>query len=284
MSKDTAYHEIEFKLDADSDETLREIQKWMENSPKIFTRRTSRAPAIMQGLFQRPKQVTEERVRIYYDTEELDAFKRSVEIRQETVEKGGVKQMVKMGGNGLADDPIMDRMEYPSHLDEFGVTFDEIKDKEARRKLRRMFDDQTFKPLVAMVSQRTRLKYHPEGNTNILIEAAFDYPCWGFSFDGHVWQAPEMELEIVEGPQDHEEARKLLEREGRRFEEKFTLLRNHHSKPTPGFARLRDYLKTPDGKRAFRKLSQDQAWWMTPQPSAQFAGVNTAVARKLLAS
>ncbi len=249
-----AFHEYEFKLDAPSDDELRRAQAWVQNTPEIFTKRRSRTPAAMQGLFQRPLEITGERVRLYYDTIDLAAA------------------------------PMMDRMEYPCALDEFGVCFDDIDDKNARRILRREFEGHVFKPVIAMVSQRTRLKYHPEGDTDILIEAAFDYPCWGFTMNGFIWKAPEMELELVAGPHDAASAHKVLEREAMRFEERFDLQRTLTSKPTPGFEALRPYLGTTEGKRAFRALKADQEWWMAPAPArTEFAATISGIARRVAA-
>lgn len=288
MSKDTAYHEIEFKLDAESDESLREVQAWMQNSPKIFTPLHNRVPVVMQGLFQPSFERTRDRTRVYFDTADLDAFQNGVEIRQEAREKGGFKQMIKIDRSGGRKDQMMDRMEYPGVCGKFGVDFEEVNDKLVRRRLMKQFEGLKFKPLIAMISQRTRMKYHPQGDTSVTIEAAFDYPCWGFALNGFVWQAPEMELEIIEGPEDHVGALRLLEREASRFGE-FGLKRTATSKPTPGFIELHEYLRTEEGRKAFRNLKIDQEWWMAPDmkvsPVARpdFSRTTSPVARRALA-
>jgi len=236
--------------------------------------RRRETPPAMQGLFRRANEVTEQRTRIYWDTDALKAFESGIEIRQERREKGGIKQMVKIGGNGTGDDAMMDRMEYPCRCDAFGVCFEEIDNKPVRKKLMKQFEGELFKPVIAMVSQRARLKYHPEGNTDVLIEAAFDYPCWGFAFSGFIWKAPEMELEIVDGPDDHAAAFALLERETRRFEERFELTRMATSKPTPGFEQLGAYLASDEGQNAFRRLSIETPWWLSPTLRTDFVATN----------
>lgn len=267
MSSNPSYKEKEFKLDAESDDQLQDVQRWVMANPKIFTPLHNHVPSQMQGLFRPSFEITRDRTRVYMDTIDLDAFMAGIEIRQETREKGGIKQMVKINTLTGSDDAMMDRMEYPCVLNKFGVDFEEIEDKIVQKRLIKKFGGLKFKPLIAMISQRTRMKYNPEGNRDITIEAAFDYPCWGFAMNGFIWQAPEMELEIIDGPQEHAKALKLLEHEAARFN-KFGLTRTITSKPTPGFIVLKQHLETEAGRKAAKALKPGQEWWMEPNLGA----------------
>jgi|GEM_PF-6176653 len=288
MSKDTAYHEIEFKLDADCDDTLREAMAWVQKSPRIFMPLKDPVPRIMEGRLLPSFERTRGRVRRYFDSVDLDLFKNGIEIRQEAREKGGYKQMVKIDRPDNSSDDMMDRDEYPGVCHKIGVDFDEVEDKLIRRRLMNDYGGLKLKPLVVMVSQRLRLKYHPEGDTGIEIEAAFDVPCCGFALNKYVWEAPEMELEIIKGPEKHAAALALLEREAARFK-KFGLKRTATSKPTPGFAGMGEFLKGREGQKAFKNLKLDQEWWMDPDLEVSpvvrphFAGT-TSLARRLRAS
>ena len=260
------YQERECKLDAPDDATLARVQQWVSTNHDIFTPATDGRflkdiPDVMHGLFRIPSETTEVRMRIYWDTEGLDGAANGIEIRQELQAKGGIKQMVKEGGNATASDPLLDRTEYPARLKKFGPDLDAIEDDEARKRIKKIFKDKELKPLVCMISQRTRIKYHPKGNPDIEIELGFDYPCWGFTFDGFNWKGPQLELEMVKGPACHQQATLVLQHEAGRFEECFSLVRNINSKPTPGFDHLAVFLKTETGQAAARMLKSKKAWW-----------------------
>lgn len=261
------FHELEFKLDADSVALMKAVQAHVIARPKIFTPTThpdllEAIPQDLRTSFQMPIEVTEARKRLYFDSRRLDAYEAGIEIRQERHTKGRVKQMVKIGGNATEDDPLMDRMEHGSYLKRFGADFSNIKDDDARKFLRKTLGDgEDMKPVVCMISQRTRIKYHPDGDPDVLIELGFDYPCRGYSFMGHVWDCPQMELEIVKGPDEHAKARRILEREAARFDE-FGLIRNVVSKPTPAFEALTTQKDMAGFEKAFDAMEIDDRWWL----------------------
>lgn len=278
------HHEIEFKLNAPADEVLQSVWSFMFGNPKIFTPPTHHSllthiPAHIRSRFAPPVEITSERIRIYYDTEDLNAYDAGIEIRQERRSKSGVKQMIKIGGNASSDDPVMDRMEYSSDLNGFGVDLRAIHDKKISKDLDKSYKGCIFKPLVWMVSQRHRFKYHPEGNPNICVEVGLDYPCVGITMHGFEWEAPQMEIEMVKGPDSHAAARGILEFEAERFAQ-FKLEREILSKPAPGYDALRDYLKTPEGRKAFAALDPNVLAIPQAQKNAPFVSPVLAKRRR----
>lgn len=261
------YHEIECKLDAQDDAVLAAVQAWVLERPAVFCPPTrpdmlaGLAPAAMHGAFRPPLEVTGIRTRLYWDTVDLDGYNAGIEIRQQKRDKGGVRQTVKEGGNASIDDPVLDRMEHVSNLKTFGADIEAVKSGDARKALRRAFGHAELKPVICMISQRTRITYHPEGDPATEIEIGLDYPNWGFTFEGMSWRNPQLELELVKGPECHRAAAALLEREAARFESAFPLVRNVTSKPTPGFEHLGRVLATSAGRAAFAKLRAGDAWW-----------------------
>lgn len=261
------FHELEFKLDAADVPLMKAVQAHVQGQPKIFTPTThfrllDSIPRDLHHAFQPPIEITDARKRLYFDTVDLAAFRNGIEIRQERHTKGRIKQMVKIGGNASEDDPLMDRMEHGAYLKSFGADFGSIKDDDARKFLKKTLGNgDDMKPLVCMISQRTRIKYHPEGDPDTIIEIGFDYPCRGYSLTGFVWDAPQMELEIVKGPYDHDAARATLEREAARFDS-FGLVRNVVSKPTPAFERLYHEVENSDFRAAFKRMKISDKWWL----------------------
>lgn len=268
------FHELEFKLDAGDVPLMKAVQAHVLAKPKIFTPTThpdllDAIPQDLRSSFQMPVEVTEARKRLYFDKMDLAAFEAGIEIRQERHTKGRVKQMIKIGGNASDDDPLMDRMEHGCYTKRFGVSVGCVKDDDARKYIKKMIGDgEDMKPIVCMISQRTRINYHPHGDPDTIIELGFDYPCRGYSLMGFVWDAPQMELEIVKGPDEHEKARAILEREAARFDE-FGLVRSVVSKPTPAFERLMQERGSKAFKAAFNAINIEDKWWLNP---ARFSG------------
>ena len=255
----TAHHERECKLDAPSDAVLARVKDYVLSHPKIFTPVTRSphhgVPKSMRGKFSTPMEITEPRIRLYWDDVNLTAQKHGIEIRQEPRPKGGIKQMIKVAG-AKAKGPVMDRMEHSANLDHFGLDFDEVRDDTLRDYLKTLLGRKIMKPVICMVSQRLRLNYHPGGNPDVLIELGIDAPCHGYAFDGFNWHNPQIELELVYGP-----STKILEREAALLRKLFDLAPTTSSKPAVGFKHLQTLLAKPEGRRVFAGFPADKIWW-----------------------
>lgn len=252
-------HELECKLDANSDNDLIKLREFVLDNPAHFTPVLDRVhhgiPKDMLSEFDVPLEITEPRIRLYFDDIKLSAYAQGIEIRQEPRPGGGVKQMVKLGGNATADNPILDRMEYGANIKKFGVDLSVLKPDRIRKQVKSALKNKELKPLVCMVSQRTRLKYHPSGDPLTTIELGFDTPCRGHAMGGFKWSAPQLELELLSGDINslHAEAAFLTNL--------FALTPNLTSKPFRGFEHLKTFLQTPEGKAAFNTHPQDYIWW-----------------------
>lgn len=252
-------HERECKLDAASDDDLLAVRDYVLKDTERFTPVIDRVregiPKDMLPTFAAPLEVTEPRIRLYFDDKELSAYAQGIEIRQEPRPSGGVKQMVKLGGNADSDNPVLDRMEYSTNLDHFGMNLDAIKPAEVRELVKSALENKTLKPIVCMVSQRTRLKYHPNADPLTTIELGFDTPCRGHTIGGYTWNAPQLELELIEGSET------ALHEESAFFIKTFGLKPNVTSKPYKGFKHLKTHLKTLEGKIAFKHHPENYIWW-----------------------
>lgn len=259
----TAHHERECKLDAASDAVIDAIQDFVLAHPKIYAPAIQRVapgiPAALRKSFATPLEVTEPRIRLYWDDVDLTMQKNGIEIRQEPRPKGGIKQMVKIGGG--QGQTMLDRQEHSANIDHFGIDIDAIKDSNLRRRLKTITHGKTLKPIISMISQRMKMNYHPDGNPGVVIELGLDAPCHGYCFDGFKWQLPQIELELVDGPVDAEQARVILEWEAARLYTRFDLMPNVTSKPAAGFAHLRPFLATPAGRQAFTAHNRKVIWW-----------------------
>lgn len=213
-----------------------------------------------------PREITEMRERIYFLDEHLKAIDAHIEIRQETKRKYPVKQTIKTGASGSKDNHTLDRMEFPARLQHFGVNLEAIDNKTAKSALKSTFKDVAFIPALRMVSQRTRLSYHPEGNKDIEIEMAFDLILWGQTIFGHTWHEPKIEIELVQGAKDDHTAQKILEREERRLLSSFPLTSVYHSNPYPGFASLQKKLSVKNAQKARKKWQslKNRPFFKTP--------------------
>lgn len=265
-----SYHERERKYVTRKKGDLSAILKHVLNANDEFVT-TDHPDFIPYGLPKKirkgvltPRQVTLVRERVYYMDTELKALFNDVEIRQEAKTKYPVKQTIKTGHKGSDSDHTLDRWEHPAKLTGFGPTLDAIEDPDVKSQLQSLFDAAVFIPALRMVSQRTRLSYHPEGNRDIEIEMAFDLILWGQTVFGYEWKEPKIELELVKGANDKSEAQKILDIEEARLLGSFPLKSVLHSNPTPGFKDLAKKLQGKGykkNKKSFEDLSSKPFFW-----------------------
>lgn len=259
MSTADINHELECKLDAKSDNDLINLREFVMSSPVHFTPAIERVrvgiPPAMLNDFDTPLEITEPRIRLYFDDQNLSAYSQGIEIRQEPRPSGGIKQMVKIGGNANTDNPILDRMEYSANLARFGVTLSAIPHDPTRKRVKSAIKPKDLKPIICMISQRTRIKYHPAGDPLTTIELGFDVPCRGHALGGFTWSSPQLELELITGPTS------ALKAESDFLARTFNLTPNLTSKPFQGFEYLKQYLQTSEGKAAFKVHPENSIWW-----------------------
>jgi len=212
-----------------------------------------------------PREITVMRERVYYLDEELKAIKADIEIRQEAKSKYPVKQTIKTGMAASDDDHTLDRIEFPSKLHDFGPNLLAVDCRKTKGLLKKLFEHSTFIPALRMVSQRTRLTYHPDGDPNIQIEMAFDLLLWGQTAFGFKWQEPKIEIELVKGAEDDKQARHILDREESRLLASFPLESVLHSNPTPGFIDIQERLASPkrtNNAKKWQSLKGQPFFWM----------------------
>lgn len=247
------------------------------------------APALPPGVnekFDTPAERTAPRERLYFVDAALQVWKHKLEIRQE-IRGYGVKQTVKIGNGATASKPTLDRMELQSKLGWVGANLDAVDDKAINKGdgkwLRRTFGNSDLKPAFRLVSQRLKVSYHPEGNQNVTIEVACDIVLVGETMFGDVWRDPKLEIEIKE-PKDLSaaEAARILDREERRFMEKFDLERQLESNAVMGYERLKDKLLKPEGQLRFKNLKAEEPWW-TAEGRRRLFGEQAPAAGRFLA-
>jgi hypothetical protein len=209
-----------------------------------------------------PREITALRERVYYADPALSILDHDIEIRQEAKIKYPVKQNIKVGHGANASDPTLDRVEHSAKLRRYGANLDAVDDLTLKGKLHTLFNDTQLVPVIRMVSQRTRLIYFPEGNPDIEIEMAFDSVLWGQCFDGFTWEEPKIEIELVKGADNDEQAKAILDHEERRLLQVFPLNPVYHSNPTPGMEHLRERLgSSKKVRRQIKSLKPRQFWW-----------------------
>lgn len=266
-----SYHERERKYVTRKKGDLSAILKHVLNANDEFVT-TDHPDFLPAGLSKKihkqiltPRQVTLVRERVYYLDTKLKALFNEVEIRQEAKAKYPVKQTIKTGHKGSDADHTLDRWEHPAKLSVFGPVLDAVDDRTVKAHLKTLFEDAAFVPALRMVSQRTRLSYHPEGNQDIAIEMAFDLILWGQTAFGYTWQEPKIELELVKGANDSAEAQKILDKEEARLLGSFPLKSVLHSNPTPGFEDIAKKLSGKGSKaykEKFEKLNGKPFFWL----------------------
>lgn len=208
---------------------------------------------------------TRPRERIYYADADLKVRTLSAEFRQEAHKRDGVKQTVKIarhtGREKDKDGATLNRTEMHAKLTGPGVCLTAVDDVKIQRWLTKNFRESALKPAFRIVSQRIRIPYHPEGNTDVVIEVACDNILFGETIFGRTWQDPKLEIEIIKGPEDEEACRKILEREERRLIEKFDLIAQTESNAEMGYAQLAADLATAAGRAKLSRIGARDVWW-----------------------
>ncbi|MBU0799506.1 MAG: hypothetical protein KKA05_00740 [Alphaproteobacteria bacterium] len=225
----------------------------------------SLAPIIPEALaarkFTAEDERTKPRERIYYLDVDMKVRDLSVEFRQETHKRNGVKQTIKITRDSGKDSPTLNREEIHAKLTGPGVVLTAVDEEKRRRWLTRNFKEAALKPGFRMVSQRIRIPYFPEGNTDVMIELACDYILFGETIFGKVWQDPKLEIEIIKGPADEEACRRILEREEQRIMEEFDMVAQLESNAEIGYRHMADDLATKEGRAKLNALGPREVWW-----------------------
>ena len=223
------------------------------------------APVIPAALkahkFDAEYERTKPRERVYYADADLKVRSLGVEFRQEANRRYGVKQTIKIARNVKRPSATLNRIEMHARLTGPGVALDVAEDRKDRRFLRRHFNEAQLKPGFRMVSQRIRIPYFPEGNTDVMIELACDYTLFGETVFGRCWNDPKLEIEILKGPADEEECRRILEREEKRIMDEFDLEPQLESNAEIGYRYLAQDLATARGAAAYERLGAREIWW-----------------------
>lgn len=222
------------------------------------------APSLPPGMpasFRAPEEITAPRERVYFVDPALRVSGLHAEFRQETGKSYGVKQTVKLGGGAHTADPTLDRRELQAKLAWLGINLDAVENREDREWLRANFNSQSLKPGFRMISQRLRISYYPEGNTDVQIELACDFILIGETVFGRTWQDPKLEIELKHGPDDPELSRRILEREEQRLMARFGLERQLESNAVMGYRMLEKDLQTAAGQELMNRLAPNEQWW-----------------------
>lgn len=267
--------ETERVLVADSPAIVREIIRHVQNCQSIFVtaEHKSVAPSIPKGFeemrFEVPFERTSPRERVYFL--DRDGYLREIncEVRQE-LKQGVYKQTTKVGEGGKSHDSTMDRMEQASKTRGFGFNIYAIGDREIQAQI---LENATslIKPVLRMVSQRTRIPYHPEGNPDIEIEMAIEPVHFGQTFTGYTWGVPKIDLEIKVAPEKMNTAMRhsLLAREEERLMSIFPLKRRIISSPTEGFEEIQDSMRNAVARERFDTMGTTEKWWEQASVAAQ---------------
>jgi hypothetical protein len=264
---DKAYLESERVLRADTPQTINQIIEHVRACKTEFV--TPEHPCLSPALppefafdFAVPTEVTVPRERIYFLDREGKLRELHVEVRQERKE-GLIMQTTKVGNGANFHDSTMDRMEQKSKLKGFGFNVYAIGDKDARHQI---LDEVISipKPVLRLVSQRTRILYHPEGNPNVRIELALEPLHFGQTFTGYQWMVPKIDIEIKVGPAKKDKALRhaILAREEERLMSLFPLTRELKSSATPGFEAIDECLRRGQGVDAFDRMGTTEQWWL----------------------
>lgn len=262
------YRERERKYTPVRDGELSEIMQHILRCQDQFVtmdHETFRPDNLPEHLARRmaiPREITQLRERVYFTDHKLVITEHDIEVRQESKIKYPVKQNIKVGHGASDDDHTLDRTEYPAKLRYYGANINAVDDPALKSKLQKLFNDKVLVPALRMISQRTRLVYFPEGNPDVEIEMAFDTVLWGQTFDGFTWEEPKIEIELVKGAQNEDEAKAILDAEEARLLSLFPLNPVYHSNPTPGMDHLKDALS--DSRKLRRKLKEVKPngfWW-----------------------
>lgn len=271
------YVERERKYAPAAGACLEEVLEHVKASKDVFvTANDSRfLPNLDAGLVARiqvPNEVTGLRQRIYFADSALTCFRAGIEIRQEMRHKHSFdhpifKQVIKIGANkATAKHPTLERTEYPAKLASFGANLKAVGDKNVLKKLSTELNEAALRPVIQLLSQRTKLIYHPEGNPDVAVELAFDLFCHGATFDGYTWEGPQLEIELKKGAATRQEADAILAQEEKRFMEMFGLRRDLSSKPAPGLRYLMEQMGKNKKLDAVDTLNPTDMWWQQSKP------------------
>jgi len=262
--------ETERVLVGESPKLVHEIIRHVQDCQQIFVtaEHPDLAPTIppeFDVFFEFPTERTAPRERAYFL--DRDGYMREImcEVRQEAWH-GGYKQTTKLGKGGTRYDPTMDRMEQRSKTCGFGFNVYAIGDEDAQVSILRNASS-LVKPVLRMVSQRTRIPYHPEGNPNIEIEMALEPIHFGETFTGYKWFVPKIDLEIKIVPENYTTAMRhsLMAREEERIMSIFPLKRQLKSSPTPGFDEISNSMQNAAIRQRFDTMAVDEKWWISPK-------------------
>jgi hypothetical protein len=229
------------------------------------------APAVPAALgdiyFRAPLEEINPREYIYFVDADMKVRKFATEFRQAAHPIHGIKQNIKIGravADRRADDITLNRLEMRAKVTGYGPVFAAVEDERERRWLRRHFKEAGLKPAFRLGTQRIRIPYHPEGDTNVKIELACVHTLFGETIFGKVWSDPKLEIEIKKGPEDEAACRRILEREQQRIMDEFDMAPNDKSNAEVGYDRLLPDLQTAQGRRVFERLGPREIWWDRP--------------------
>ncbi len=272
-----AFHEEEQKLVpvsgaiADRVQILKTIIEHVSAEKDRFPKadhpsRTLHIPKEMQGIFQTPLEITPPRVRFYFFDAGLKVRDLNTELRQEINKRYGVKQVIKIGSKATEASPCLDRMEYPSKLDHFGINIKAVDEKPVRKWLQQNFEDVVLKPALAKISQRTKISYFPTDWPGVEIELGFDLINRAHTIFGQAWDSPLMEIELKKGPDDPALRSAIIAKECAYFTTHFAVKPHYLSNPAEAYQSFDEAMLTPDGQRIFAKLKPDEQWWNPQNP------------------
>jgi hypothetical protein len=251
MGGTSTFREQECKLNAPTQDAIEQVWRSILSDPHYHAVETdeSSRPAWLSGLrLQMPHEVTPLRMRVYCDKLNLRATREGVDIRLQYSANGKSELMVKIPTKEAkaASGGAMDRMEYSSKLKQGpgGPDLTTL-EKACTQRLKGVFEDSSLKdvtlyPLLQILTQRSKMHYHPDGDPDTEIELSMDIGR-GQTCLGQEWPVFQIELEMVKG----DPAR--LKAEAERLMRKFAFLSPEtRSKPAPGFELLGPYLADKD--------------------------------------
>lgn len=221
-----------------------------------------------------PHETTPVRQRIYYDTQGCALKKAGIEVRMEYNPKNRlwcqtVKYEVDEGKcEAPEDDAVLvhHRMEQKASLNRPGFCLEAVQPRELHERIQATIGKSPVLPVLSLISQRTRLCYHPEGDRDIAIEIAVEPLHVGTTLSGVSWSDAKIELEIKKGPEEGPARDALLRREverlqtlARQIRSEASLRVSSRSSAAGGLEEVAGFLNTSDGRRAFTSQIPD-AW------------------------
>ena len=279
------YLEPEQKLDATCPDTLKKVEDFIVADPYFellnLHRMAGDIPkdiALPHGFLddcpaEYAHQVTPTRFRVYYDTPALDGFHRGVEIRiehpgpTEHGHKNPYKQVVKIGGPATSEDHTFHRLEISGRLAAAipNTKAESLDDNEKLSSLlKKHIKTEKLRPLQLLVTTRTRIWCHPNGDPDTIVEFGIDRG-QGITVDGYKYPIWQIEPELIRGS-DAAVLNTVSERLMDRFEGALAV--NLTSKPTPGYNHLAHVLEQQSGMKARIQRLPVQQFNVLPQLEA----------------